>query len=280
MSCNGSEKLFKSFTDVRDDFVYEVQESIMTKKTVTGKRNRKYIPLAACFIFILLSVTVLASTNWGIYLIEKFTSRTEIGSDYTESGYDISVSVEKKSVQSLKGDVQKVPELIIKQFETTDIFSSWFPGHWQEMFVSSEDAVDFIGLAELRTLNWELNEEQVILDVFGNENGEILSVRLETAYIVNDIRIQAITSIFTEYDIEPVEIGIRTTESVEFDEIFYETPNSVKCYIISGTALESGYLGMDGYLVQEGVLYNVHIAYQEFDKSEAEGLLYLWADSF
>ena len=228
MSCNESEKIFRSFTDVRDDFVYEVQESIMTKKIVTVKRRRKFLPLVACLIFLLLSVTVLASTNWGIYLIEKFTSRTEIGSDYRESGYDINVSVEKKSVQSLKGDVQKVPELIVKQFETTDIFSSWFPGHWQEMFESSEDAVDFIGLAELRILNWELNEEQVILDVFGNENGEILSIRLETIYVVDDIRIQAITNIFTEYDMEPVEIGVRTTENVEFDEMFYETANSVK----------------------------------------------------
>jgi hypothetical protein len=278
MSYRSSVKLLKSLNDVRDDFIYEAQEGLLTKNTISKKR--KILPIVACLVFLFFSVTILASTDWGIYLIEKFTSRTETGSDYVESGYDMNIDVEKKSIQSLKGEIQKVPEFIVEQFETYDMLSSWFPGHWQETFITSEEAVDFIGLKELRVLKWKLNEEQVILDVFGNENGDILSIRLETRYESDNIRIQAISSIFTEKDKNPIEIGVRTIESIEFEEIFYESSNHVKCFIISSSALESGYSGLDGYLVHEGILYNLHIAYQEDDKNDAEELLYLWIDTF
>lgn len=37
---------------------------------------------------------------------------------------------------------------------------------------------------------------------------------------------------------------------------------------------------MDGYIVDDGVLYNLHIAYQKEDSEQAVKLIYLWADLF
>ena len=67
---------------------------------------------------------------------------------------------------------------------------------------------------------------------------------------------------------------------MEFTESYYTTPKGIPLHIIESTALESGYMGLDGYLIKGGVLYNLHIAYLEKDKEQAKALLYEWADLF
>ena len=99
MSHKESQKLFNSLTGVRDDFIYEAQEDFMLRNNVTHRKKRKILPIVACLVLLLFSVTLFASTDWGTYLIDKFTSRTEIGSDYIESGYDIKVNIEKKPIK-------------------------------------------------------------------------------------------------------------------------------------------------------------------------------------
>lgn len=50
--------------------------------------------------------------------------------------------------------------------------------------------------------------------------------------------------------------------------------------MIEETALESGYMGMDGYLVEDCVLYNLHIAHLKKDTEQAKKRLHQWADLF
>jgi hypothetical protein len=42
--------------------------------------------------------------------------------------------------------------------------------------------------------------------------------------------------------------------------------------------LGNGYAAIDGYLVDSGILYNLHIAYLEKDAKPAKDLLYQWAE--
>ena len=58
------------------------------------------------------------------------------------------------------------------------------------------------------------------------------------------------------------------------------TKKNLQCHIITSTALESGYLGMDGHIVRDGILYNLHIAYKQQDTEQAEDLLHQWAEQF
>ena len=43
-------------------------------------------------------------------------------------------------------------------------------------------------------------------------------------------------------------------------------------------ALESGYAGLDGYLVQDGVLYHLHLSFRQEEAGRAEDLLHQWAE--
>jgi|GEM_PF-2516048 len=280
MSYRQSEKLFISLTDVNDEFIYEAQMAMKTKNISNLSKRIKLFPMVACLVLLLLVTSVFTLTDWGTYIIDMFTSRTEVGSDYSESGFDLGVNVEKISIDMLTGEIQKVPDIIRHQFETYDVYSSWYPGNWQKQFESLDEAFEFIGFDELSKTNWEFNEEQVILNVLGNDKGEILTVRLESLYIVDDIRLQNTMYIMTEYDTEAVQYGSSTTENVEFEEEFYETINQLKCHIISSSQLASGYMSIDGFLVKKGALYNLHIAFKEEDKEQAKRLLLLWADSF
>ena len=44
--------------------------------------------------------------------------------------------------------------------------------------------------------------------------------------------------------------------------------------------MESGYLWMEGSVVDQGVLYQLHIAYQEKDASKAMEFMHQWAELF
>lgn len=278
MSTHENLKVLKALNDVRDDFIQEAQEALMTNKTIR-KRSRR-LSIAACLTFMLLSITVFASSDWGITLIDKYTSHKEPESDYIESGYKLSANIEKKSLDNFSGNIQQVPKLLIEQFEHNNPHNSWAPGHWQTSFTSSDEAIDFIGLKELTRLNWSLEENQVILNVHGNASGNILSLILETDYALDNIRIQAFSSIYTEENDGPIETSTVTTENVKFEETYYESPNQIPCTIITSSAQESGYYGLDGYLVHDGILYSLSIAYLADDKDKAKALLYMWADSF
>lgn len=280
MSSKLSENLFISLTEVHDEFVDEAQMAMKSKKKKHFLMRIKVIPLVACLLSFFVVTSVLALTDWGTYIIDIFSSRTEEGSDFSESGYDLGVYVEKVSVDKLSEDIQNVSEAIIHQYETYKPYNSWYPGHWQESFMSLEDAYEFIGYEDLYKVKLGAIEEQVKLNVHGNEKGDIQSISLNASYRIDEVRIQSSLYITTENDTEPITYGTRTTEDVEFTEKLYETKHHLTCHIISSSPLESGYMSYDGFLVRKGILYNLHVIYKETDEKQAYKLLLNWADSF
>lgn len=279
MSKNECIKLYNCITNVDDIFIEEAEAVTAGNRTKRSLRVR-LLPLVACFILAFCTVTVFAATNWGTHIIDMFTSRTEPGSDFSESGYDLSIDIEKIPVKLLDGDIQEVPGIIIKQYENYKPYDSWYPGCWQKKFTSFTAAKKYVGLSSLKSLDWNLEEQSTILIVTGNVEGKLQILQLETDYQVVDIRLQAFSHIYTEDYDEEITYGSRTTEDIAFTEAFYTTDNQLQCHIIRSTALESGYLMMDGYMVQDGILYNLHIAYLDKDAKQAEELLYQWANLF
>ena len=118
------------------------------------------------------------------------------------------------------------------------------------------------------------------MSVFGNEQGKILEIEIETDYSVEDIRMQFLIQIYTNNYNEEIIVGTRMTEDVDFSESYFNIDNNIQCHVIESSALESGYLSMDGYIVENGILYNLHIVYLEKESSQALELLHLWADTF
>lgn len=235
--------------------------------------------VAACLCVLAGVMTALAAGSFGTQLIEFFTSRTAPGSDYSESGYVLDAMVKKFPENTLKGKIREVPALIRRQFDTYEPYMSHAPAYWQKSFASRDDACDYIGFDGIKRLKWTPEEKQTTLHVQGAKNGDILSLSVETLYTVDDIRMQFFTTIFTEHTDGEITVSAATTENVRFEEAFRTTKNGKTLHVITQTASESGYLGMDGYLVENGVLYHLHIAYPE-DASGAAELLEQWADLF
>ena len=69
-------------------------------------------------------------------------------------------------------------------------------------------------------------------------------------------------------------------ENIDFSESFHTTKSGKTLHVIDQSAMESGYLGKDGYLVVDGILYELHLAYLEKDAARAEELLIQWAELF
>ena len=267
----------KAFSDAMSviDGKY-IDEAISYNKNAGRLRRFYRIPMAAAaavLALLLLGCAVLAAGGFGTRLKSFFHSDEE-------SGYDLSVAVEKTPADALTGEVREAGDIILQQFRDYSVFESWYPGLWQTVFSTRDTACDYIGYDRLKRIDLGYDEQETVLDVLGNEQGQILSLSLETRYSAGEMNVQFFSQIYTENYDEEIVISDRTTESLEFEESFYSTAGHKQCRVIRSSAMESGYLCMDGYIVDDGIVYTLHIAYRDDASEQAEKLLHRWADLF
>ena len=272
-----SVRLFEGLGWIDDELISEAESQAAVRRRLPAR----WLIAAACLCLLLAGAALAAVTGgFGTRLTGMFTSRTEPGSDLTESGYDLSVDIHRVSLSELTGEVTGVGEKIRTQYEDWDLLSSQFPGHWQRRFDSVEQAADFIGFEGLRCPAWpESTLESAEVDVLGSPEGALLQVTLETFRRAGEIRAQEFTTLFTEHTgQEELTTGVRTTEAQGYAQSFYTTEDGGVCQVIASTPLESGYAGLDGYLVQDGVLYHLHLSFRQEEAGRAEDLLHQWAE--
>lgn len=253
-----------------------LEEAVSYHRADRPFRRTRRLPAAltaAMLALLLIGCVAAAAGVFGTRLTGLFTSRTE-------SGYDLSVAIERIPTQDLSEELLAVGATIQRQFETYQPHQSWYPGHWQRDFPSHGEACRFIGVDLSAPAEWAQEEQQTTLNVHGTVSGQILQVNLETDYVVDGIRISLFSSLYTENYEGEITFGVRAAEDVTFEEFFYTTSSNLPCQVIASSALDSGYLSLDGYLVDSGVLYNLHIVYQDGEFPQAEAILRQWADSF
>ena len=229
--------------------------------------------VAACICILMGTTTVLAVTGLGTKIIEFFKNKEE-------SGYELSADIVKFPASDLKGEIREVPALIQEQFKNYQPFMSQAPGYWEKDFETRSAACEYVGFEKLKCLQPNAEEEQTMLHVQGTENGNITAASVETWYTAGDVRMQLFSDIFTEDLEDEITILTATTEDVDFTESFYTTKSGKTLHVIDQTAMESGYKGLDGYLVEDGVLYHLTVIYLEKDAEQAKTLLEQWAEQF
>ncbi len=274
MSSSQTEQLYRGITNVREDFIAEAQEEMLHGKEVKRAKKRRFLPLVACLVLVLGTVSVFAATELGLKLRENYTSSEE-------SGYDIAVEIERKPVSRMSEEVRAVSPVIAEQFQTHEPYGSVYPGSWLQDFLSSAEAVAFIGLPELHMPELGLEEEQVTVGVEGKPNGEIQCVSLSVDYQIGQIRLQSFADVYTENSEDAsIRTGILAMEKIKFTESGYTTPHGIPCLVMTGSPMASGRRCQTGYLVHQGVLYSLHASYEEEDSRQVEKLIRQWADSF
>lgn len=256
-------------------------EAADRKPAVKKNRIVRWGVTAACICVLIGSAAAaLAESGLGTRLIDTFTGRTEAGSDYSESGFDMAVSAGRVHIADLSEEIRQTGNIIKQQYIDHKPYDNHSPDHWQREFDSRDSACEFVGLSCVKQPDLDWNEQMTLLNVHGDAAGRILTLSLETLYNAGDVRIQFFTWIYTENSNEEIIIGSRTTEDVGFSESFYTTDSGVLCHVIESTELESGFMSVDGYIVDNSILYFVHISYLEKDAGQATGLLHQWADLF
>ncbi|MGI6264464.1 MAG: hypothetical protein ACOYJY_03250 [Acutalibacteraceae bacterium] len=260
-----------------DEPLIEKADTYTAKKTV---RWPKVLAIAACLCLVIASVTAFAAGGWGTKLIDSFTGRREAGSDLKESGFDLSVAIERIPTNALSKEARDIGEVIRRQFRDRQPFDNRYPGDWQKDFASRGEARAFVGLDRIKAAGDDWDERPTTLTISGDENGRIIQIGMEADRAVGDVSLQFFTTVFTEHGGEEITSIVRTTEDVAFTESRFTTKNHIACHVITSSATESGYLSVDGYIVDDGILYDLHIAYLEKDAALAADLLRQWADRF
>ncbi len=231
--------------------------------------------VAACICLALLAGTAAAVGGGRTWLVEMFVGR---GSE--ETGYELGVDMDVIPTSRMSENLETVSKALVRQFETTTLFSSWMPGHWMEKNFSVDEAWEFIGLESLRKPSWDLEVWCNTLNVYGDSGGKISSILIDTGYREGDVSLQAWAEIKTENFAGELHLQSVGEKGTSFEEIFLSTPGGNSCQVISSSANERGWLGLTGYLVENSVLYQLHVSYQEQDAARAEELLRQWADQF
>lgn len=248
-----------------------------------AKKNRiwKKLVVAACFCLLFCTITAGAAKVFGTRLIRSFTASPESG-DEEESFYELSLLADRKPITAFSEEIRSLKEIFIKQFREYNPISSLYPGSYGQFFSTSAEACSYIGLPGLKSPEWEgMEDDGCFLSALGNEQGQLLRLTLENDYEINNIRLQAFTHIYTEYcDPEDIILSTHTTESIQFTEEFKTNKQGKEYQIICSSAMKSGFLGLEGYLVDNGILYSVNISYLAEDTKQAEELLTQWANLF
>ena len=255
-----------------------IDEDLLDAALPKRRRGRtvRILLAAACVCLVLGTITALAA-GAGTTLLAKFRKGEDGG---FESGYDMAAQLTPFPEEALTGDIREVPALIRRQIEEATPWSNQLPNVYIREFDTSAKAIEYVGLEELRPIRWDVEETGTTLSVFGGQRGEIASVSIMTYCRRGEVRLQSQAWLRTEKGGADAALGVRTTEDVDYTEESFTAAGGFICHVIRSTALESGNVTYDGYIVRAGILYTLHAAYPPSAEAQADGLLHTWADQF
>lgn len=286
--------ILESLNCLDEDIIESTAEDVFVKKKGrrTIRRNVRRWSVAAAVLLVCIAGGTMMEAYGLTAKIEKFFSDDE------EKGYELKVY----PMEAFTGEVREVEGIIKKQIEEYNVYSSQAPESWFRYFDSSKEAMDYLGFEPLKRPDWDLEEKSVVLYVDGNKDGKFVSVSMEIDYEEDGIQMQYFSTVYTEYSKEE---GLRTT-NVEYESLawllnakieditantgeeivtatsksFYATESMKQGLVIKFDKLQSGRNCMEGYLVEEGIIYSMHISYQIGEEERAEELLYQWFEQF
>ena len=196
-------------------------------------------------------------------------------------GFDLTRQVTLISAEAFSGQIQEVPEIIRYQFENRDLFSSSGPGWVSREFDSSGAAISYLGYEPLHFPKWDAWETSASVSITGNRDGSIQSVTLQVQYLQDDLRMQAFATMYTEHYSDTgsscsITSRVHTNPDMAEHEFVYETSGGKHCLILRSLPTETGYYGIDGYYLDGGTEYNLHVIYREGQYEQAKAMLCEW----
>ncbi|HKL79203.1 MAG TPA: hypothetical protein VJ888_02065 [Mobilitalea sp.] len=204
---------------------------------------------------------------------DEFLVVSDMNSIDEVSGFAIDFEIERWSMDTFKGQVIEVSDIIRKQYENVNPLSSTTPSWWMREFDSIAKIQEYLGCDRLIIPTWDLEETMSTLTVIGDEEGTLEKLCVEIYYVTDNLRMQSFSYIFTEASDENsflYEIGDTYLQEEGL------TSNGFEYDVITSSENEYGYICKDGFMIKNGVLYNFHLAYTAEYEKEAEARLEQW----
>lgn len=275
---------------LEDDMIESAVEDVPKKKG--GRGSLKKWSVAAAVILVCIAGGTMMKAYGLTAKLEKFFSDDET------KGYELKVY----PVEAFTGEVREVEGIIKKQMKEFSVYSSQAPESWFQYFDSSEEAMNFLGFEPLKKPTWDFEEKFAALYILGNKDGKLVSASMEIGYEADGIMMHFFSVVYTEYskeeglrgrntayenlvgmlDAKTEDITVSTGEEIitATSKSFYVTESMKQGLVIKFGTLQSGYTNMEGYLVEEGIIYRMNISYPEGREERAEELLHQWFEQF
>lgn len=204
--------------------------------------------------------------------VEETFAVLDMHSADKDSGFTIDLEITRWPMDTFEGQVKEVSDIIRQQYVDYDPISSKSPGWWYREFNSSTELLDYIGFHKIIIPTWDIKETKSSLTVNGDEEGNFDNLYLEVDYIIENVRMQLICHIFTEFsDQDSWLYGYGHYETFIQEEGI--TPDGYDYIVITTYENSYGYISKDGFLIKNGIFYNLHLAYTAAYEQEAKELI-------
>lgn len=265
--------------------INDIDPALLEEPPVTARQRPRLIrrvAIAAAAVLLLAGTVYAVARGIELRRISRFEG--------DEQGVEAKTELPLVKWSSFEGEIQEAGEAIIQQhrdYVPEPVWSSYYgdPGSYPRRFDRIEQAVEYIGLPELKTPGFPFAEYECSVTAHGDEQGRVDRVTLDAEHIErNDIGAQERVTILTEHAqaSEIVSGGVWTPEfprDTEFQS--YATPAGNECRIaVLKPEYESNYMSLTAYLTAGPAFYELNLGAVPREKYEiALEMLRQWADA-
>jgi hypothetical protein len=261
----------------------EALEISAPKKAKARPNLKRWIAAAAAALMICGSVTA------GAVALHRGVFGPILSGSH---GYRAEFELDKFRWKSFKGDITEVPEIIKEQYATftpAPVYSNTavLPGVYAKTFGTLAEAVDYIGLDALKEAAAPFSED-VTVSVMGDSRGRIQEIDVSSQHILLPGDPAGFggflnVKILTEYSSTTAALtggdwGDYDPGSIDFKE--FTTSKGVLCQYAEIGAGDRDRQMVSGYIVDNGILYNLSVNFDEGGLDDALEMLREWAESF
>ncbi len=260
-----SEDIYKGIGGISPDLLEEAETHSFPARR--KPRILKWAAAAAVFV-VLCGVGVYGAA--GGFAVKKVMA----------NGYTISTRLSCIPMKEIKGDVNEASGIILDQFINRKPYDSWFPGSYYKDLPSAEKAVEYVGYGKLQTAYFPYKSAVTQVRVSGDHKGRIHQIVVAVENYTANVRVFNQATLYTEHCSDKIfELENAYSQDVSFIQGGFQTAAGLFCTTIESSPLDSGYMGITGYMVSGNVVYSCHTAFLSKNRAEAEKIIHDWAES-
>ena len=268
------------------EFNNSFDKNVCNKKYKNKTNTRRaFVPvlLGIAIIFAISSVTVIAysylSSNGKLIF-----SKTNINSDYNTRVTFLLDDTVRVNRNDIHGDVNECSEIIARQIENYDILSSISPYVVEKSFANVDDAVKYVGYADMKLPKLKEDILSSKVYVIGNEYSDITLITVNVEYAISD-EVTAYTEakIFTDSYAGEIGAGAESFSDAFAGVNFSGETVSIngrEFFVVNSTEFRDNWLGYMVYWQENNVIYTLNIKYKDVDKDIADKVADKWMNSF